>query len=215
VFESSKEKVRRALLAKRKQVASEQVRVDSEKCIKNLIELISVSKTLDSRQEGDVIALYQPMPGEPMLDVLSTWLSKKKMKMAFPRLKLSSSEQPKKGPYQMDFCLDNGNWERGPLGILQPGPDAALVLPEDLAGILVPGVGFERSGHRIGMGKGFYDGYLKLAPRAVRMVVTFSFQLLQSSWWRSDPWDEQVDLIATESEAFWVKPERIPRVFAD
>lgn len=212
--EPSKDHVRKVLLGKRRQMTSEKARMDSSACIKNLIELLSQSKILDDPHEG-VIGLYRPMTDEPVLEDLVAWALKKKKKIAFPRLIRPSMKQGDSNPNGMDFFLGNGTWESGPLGILQPGLDATRVSPQELGWILVPGVGFDRAGHRIGMGKGFYDGYLKLAPRAVRMVVTFSFQLLDQATWKPDPWDERVDLIATESEVFWVKPGRIQRVFAD
>jgi 5-formyltetrahydrofolate cyclo-ligase len=43
---------------------------------------------------------------------------------------------------------------RGPLGILEPSPAAAEIVPDI---VLVPLAAFDRSGHRIGYGAGHYD----------------------------------------------------------
>jgi 5-formyltetrahydrofolate cyclo-ligase len=47
---------------------------------------------------------------------------------------------------------------RGPLGILEPSPDSAEILPDIL---LVPLAAFDRMGHRIGYGAGHYDRSLE------------------------------------------------------
>jgi 5-formyltetrahydrofolate cyclo-ligase len=52
-------------------------------------------------------------------------------------------------------------------GALAPGPNAAAVQP-DL--VVVPLLGFDANGHRLGWGKGFYDRYLASRGEAVRAV---------------------------------------------
>ena len=47
---------------------------------------------------------------------------------------------------------------RGPLGILEPSPAAAEIIPEI---VLVPLAAFDRLGHRIGYGAGHYDRTLQ------------------------------------------------------
>lgn len=52
--------------------------------------------------------------------------------------------------------------------------------------ILVPGVAFDRKGHRIGRGGGYYDRFLKKQKRAYALGVGYDFQLrhhdLPQSW---------------------------------
>jgi 5-formyltetrahydrofolate cyclo-ligase len=47
----------------------------------------------------------------------------------------------------------------GPLGILQP-VSGTPVSPSELDLVLVPGVGFDLRGNRLGYGKGYFDGFL-------------------------------------------------------
>jgi 5-formyltetrahydrofolate cyclo-ligase len=67
----------------------------------------------------------------------------------------------------------------GTFGILEP-PEA---LPATKAGhidlVLVPGTAFDRTGGRIGFGKGFYDRFLpSLRPEVPRIGVGYGFQVL-------------------------------------
>ena len=87
------------------------------------------------------------------------------------------------------------------------GPERAL---SELELILSPGVAFSAQGHRLGFGGGFYDRSfpeLSVAQRqrsdsslrssgAICFGVAFSLQL--TSTLPYDPWDLQVDAIATE-----------------
>ncbi len=67
--------------------------------------------------------------------------------------------------------------EPGAFGIPEPAPDAPTVDEVDL--ILVPALGVDEGGHRIGWGKGFYDKLLAAEARtAFRVAVVFDFQLL-------------------------------------
>lgn len=68
-------------------------------------------------------------------------------------------------------------WREGDFGILEPvAPpyEGAIDL------IVVPGVAFDRSGGRLGRGKGYYDRFLPKHPEAVRIGICFDFQLVES-----------------------------------
>ena len=82
----------------------------------------------------------------------------------------------------------------GPWGILQPQMSAPAVAP-DL--VLVPLIATDRSGNRIGMGKGHYDRALPgLRQAGATLVgVGWEFQLLEEAI-RPDPWDIPLDAFA-------------------
>lgn len=83
----------------------------------------------------------------------------------------------------------------GPLGILEPRSDRPECHAIDV--FIVPGLGFDRAGHRLGYGRGFYDAALRAHPSAARIACCYPFQLVQAV--PAEPHDEPVDLIATPS----------------
>ncbi len=62
--------------------------------------------------------------------------------------------------------------------------------------IVVPGVAFDRTGNRMGRGRGFYDRLLKSTPHACKMGVAYDFQLLETI--PVEPHDVKMDLIVSE-----------------
>jgi len=84
----------------------------------------------------------------------------------------------------------------GRFGIPEPPSDAPS-LPDDVGTvILVPGMAFDRRGHRLGSGKGFYDRTLSNHPDAIRVGVGLETLIVDAI--PDDPWDIPMDAIATE-----------------
>jgi 5-formyltetrahydrofolate cyclo-ligase len=68
----------------------------------------------------------------------------------------------------------------GSLGILEPSPAAAELIPDIM---LVPLAAFDRSGHRIGYGAGHYDytfSYLRRAKAVIGIGLAFAAQEIES-----------------------------------
>jgi len=68
----------------------------------------------------------------------------------------------------------------GPLGIMEPGPQAPLLEPTAADVILVPGLAFDTRGYRLGYGGGFYDRLLgDERVRAAAVGIAFEEQIVE------------------------------------
>jgi 5-formyltetrahydrofolate cyclo-ligase len=72
-----------------------------------------------------------------------------------------------------------GGLQPGPWGIPEPKPQAVRPLdPAVLDIVIVPGIGFDKSGHRIGYGYGYYDRFLRRTGQKTILVgLAFELQL--------------------------------------
>jgi 5-formyltetrahydrofolate cyclo-ligase len=90
--------------------------------------------------------------------------------------------------------------ERGPLGIPQPTVASAELVPEIL---LIPLAGFDRSGHRIGYGAGYYDRSIEALRGGNRTVtVGLAFAVQEIDDIPALPHDAVLDYVLTETQTF-------------
>jgi 5-formyltetrahydrofolate cyclo-ligase len=90
-------------------------------------------------------------------------------------------------------ALASGVW-----GIREPKPGAAEVEPDIL---LVPLLAFDRTGHRVGYGAGYYDMTIaRLRTRKAVTAVGIAFAAQEVPAVPSTPRDERLDLVLTEHE---------------
>jgi 5-formyltetrahydrofolate cyclo-ligase len=88
----------------------------------------------------------------------------------------------------------------GPLGIPEPSPAAAEVIPDVM---LTPLAAFDRLGHRIGYGAGHYDftfAHLRKAKQIVGIGLAFAAQEIEAVPALSH--DVALDYVLTESDVF-------------
>ncbi len=70
-----------------------------------------------------------------------------------------------------------------------------FIAPEKIDCVIVPGVAFDKSGGRLGLGGGFYDRFLPHVVNAKKIALAYDFQLVESLPLESH--DAKVDLILT------------------
>jgi 5-formyltetrahydrofolate cyclo-ligase len=87
----------------------------------------------------------------------------------------------------------------GPSGIPQPDAGDEAIAPDIL---LVPLIGFDRGGHRLGQGGGYYDRWFAGHPHAMRVGIAWSVQEVAEI--PRESWDMPLHAIATEKE--WICP---------
>ncbi len=88
----------------------------------------------------------------------------------------------------------------GAFGILEPQPEIYpdVVLAPEIDLTFVPGLAFDRAGHRLGYGKGYYDRLLAQSPKCVKIGLGFSFQIVERL--PSESHDIRLDGVVTEKE---------------
>jgi 5-formyltetrahydrofolate cyclo-ligase len=87
---------------------------------------------------------------------------------------------------------------RTPYGPGEP-PDRVPVDPAQIDLVIVPGLGFDRRGFRLGYGGGRYDRFLGgVRPEAVRVGIAFAQQVVDEI--PHGPLDDVVDLVVTDRE---------------
>lgn len=84
--------------------------------------------------------------------------------------RLVTTRTPERGDHLGLHALELERLERHPLGFAQPRRDAPEVEARDVDVALVPGLAFDRRGHRLGYGRGFYDRLLPRLPRRTVLV---------------------------------------------
>ena len=88
----------------------------------------------------------------------------------------------------------------GPLGILEPSPAAAELVPDIM---LVPLAAFDAQGHRIGYGAGHYDytlAHLRKMKAITAIGVAFAVQQIKAV--PAQPHDVALDYVLTEKKVF-------------
>jgi 5-formyltetrahydrofolate cyclo-ligase len=86
----------------------------------------------------------------------------------------------------------------GCFGILEPCPTGCDHQADEPDLIVVPGVAFDLSGHRIGYGKGFYDRFLQHPGRKAHLVgLCHDFQLIDGAI-PAEGHDIRMEIIVTD-----------------
>lgn len=96
--------------------------------------------------------------------------------------------------------MDFSELEYGYYNILTPKEEFwRFIDPNEIDLILMPGVGFDRKGYRVGYGGGYYDRFLsKLDKKIPTIGLAFNLQIIESV--PTDEFDIPIDMIITEKE---------------
>ena len=157
-------------------------------------QLIEFSRTA---QLSD-IAAYLAFDGEPDLSPALQELEESGVTLALPVI------NEHKGRNDMAFHEWTSDCELVPnrYGIMEPAGTKEIPLMQFDA-VLVPLVGWSRSGKRLGMGASFYDRAFQpfaQLPRPLRMGI--AYQLQESDGIPQDPWDIRLHAMLTEKGWF-------------
>lgn len=84
---------------------------------------------------------------------------------------------------------------QGAYNITEPIENSPVANDES-ALVLMPGLAFDREGHRVGYGGGYYDSFLEREPHHPLVALCYDFQLFDRL--ETDPHDVPVDVVITD-----------------
>lgn len=151
----------RELLVQKRRMLSPQERQSYSKSILEQLEQMSCF------QKAKTILLYYPKSNE--VDVLPLFKRYKKDKTLL--LPVTHRRWMTANPFE-----GNNNMHRGKFGIPEP---TTPPYQGDIDMIIVPAVAFDKHGHRLGRGGGYYDRFIKKHPHAILIGVGYDFQLVE------------------------------------
>ena len=88
----------------------------------------------------------------------------------------------------------------GQFNVPEPPKDSPIVQTKNIDLVIVPGIGFDKTGQRIGFGKGYYDRLLKHI-NCPKIAAAYEFQVIENI--PSEDHDEKVDFIITEKNIYF------------
>lgn len=93
----------------------------------------------------------------------------------------------------------------GAFHLMEPDAACKIISPEKIDLILVPGVAFDRAGHRLGQGGGYYDRFLA-KTHALRVGVCYDETLIEDV--PCEAHDHMMDAVITPWETIWLNRHR-------
>ncbi len=184
---TQKSEMREKYLAVRDSITPEQKDAFDKKIFNKLTASITYRHSTD-------ILLYASYRGE-----VDTWQIFEKAiqdgkKVAFPCCNPDNTMTYR-------YVTDRSQLSEKSFGILEPGDDCPECDPSNFSLLIVPGLVFDRSGYRIGYGKGFYDRYLS-SFKGVSIGLAYSKLLLPEV--PRGRYDRHVDVIISEKGVYAV-----------
>lgn len=163
--------------------------------VEDLISKLGTQLEFFFKTQKGIWGAFSPLKEEPpILSFLEEKHKQNDLVWVYP--KVTDSVQG-----SMEFYLPE-SFELSHWGINEPAKgkkmDKSLI-----QGMLIPGLGFNRGGQRLGRGKGFYDRYLQ-DFKGTKVGIGFSTQLVDDSF-EANSWDVNMDYLITEKEVIKFK----------
>ncbi|MFC5513084.1 5-formyltetrahydrofolate cyclo-ligase [Massilia jejuensis] len=139
------------------------------------------------RTRPPLLAVYWPLAGEPDLSATYAQLAREGAMLALPVV------VRRHAPLAFAAWTPGEAMELDPMGVAVP---ATLRTVERPPALLVPCLGFNEQGYRLGYGGGFYDRTLAAGIRPATLGIAYA---CQATVFAVDSHDVPLDLIVTEA----------------
>lgn len=170
----------------RSHVRSIVAEVDAVEALRNLIQSWSVY------QKAKRIAIYIAMADEVSLE----FLGDSGKQVFLPRFVEDS------GRYEMALLENKNQLEAGKYGIKEPGKKCRASCKDEIDLWFIPGMAFDKQGHRLGRGAGFYDRLLA-GEGGIKAGVCSSERMLEGI--PLEEHDVRMDFVLTDKEIIQIK----------
>lgn len=154
--------------------------------------IVRAAESLVSFRGAEYVLLYAATEDEINIDALARYAAERGKKIAFPRCNTES--------YTMKFHFVDSIDQLSPdsYGIREPQPTCPVFdvsVHRNSSICFVPGLVFDRSGYRVGYGKGYYDRFLS-DFKGSRVGVVYSDFIVDSV--PRGRYDTRVDILLSE-----------------
>ena len=174
----TKKELRKEVRLLKKQYSDTQLKELSQPIMRKLLELSAINK-------AKTIMLYCSLPDEVYtLDAIHE-LKNRGKEIILPVV--TSETEMELRTYTNDDDLHIGSFN-----ILEPCGNLFQDY-ETIDVVVVPGMGFDSHGNRLGRGKGYYDRFLEKIPEKLKIGICFPFQKFDKI--PTDKYDIKMDII--------------------
>lgn len=177
-----KKSIRQELLSRRR-------RLEESEVLKRSVVIQQKLLNAEVYQQAPVLALYAPIHNEVRTDMIFSQALQSAKEVCFPRI--SDNE--------LEFVAVKGpdDLQRGAFGIAEP-TGRSVVAFKDIDLAVIPGVGFDRTGYRLGYGGGYYDRVAGTTSPGALAGLAYDFQIVDEL--PAEEHDIRIDLVVTDSE---------------
>ena len=165
-----KSEIRKSTLARRKSLSEAEVREKSYSIFRRWQPMLQPDRHRTVHTFLSISA-FREVDTKPFIHHLETF---PQIQIGAPRVNFKTKEVT-----HHRYCEDD--LERNHWGILEPPDNSPILEPKLFDMVLVPMIAFDRLGHRIGYGGGYYDRFLaKVRPDCLRIGLCFDLGFVES-----------------------------------
>ncbi len=181
----NKSQIRKKFIHLRNSLSREEIEYKSQIIQKRLLRSNEFKKISS-------IGLYFPIGSEVRTDLIMRESKTQLKDIAFPKILKENIVFVK---YK---CDGKDEFIRGKYGIMEP----ASLEEIDIQLVVIPGISFDRSGNRIGYGKGYYDKFLQNHRIVLSFGLSFESQIFEDII-PSEDHDQKINALITERNSYY------------